>query len=333
VKVFAIACVVAVCGVGVTARAVAAAAAPTTAPSTQPLKADAAAKLQEFLTRGDSALTEGKFADARSAFLAAAQIDDGNLHALQGAAIASLRLKDATQAKGLIEKALTKHPSAARSDRVLNYNLAAASLEAGQPLRGAQALHTYLDAATGVADPPALDLLWADVYAAEDAGSTSERAADDIDALTKFATTYQDKVDALRPGMRRWGASWRPAAQVEHDRGQLAKLEAEITPATRKLAEAEALVKQRQQALEGVKDRGHHVGAVGDHAKALRNAEEAYEKAKTHLDRVFAAAKAARPELPKIFDPLDLDQTTSPGANDEAPVTGGARGGRGKGKG
>ena len=231
-KVSAIACVVAA---GVLAvHALVAVAAPTSAPTSAPaMRADASAKLQELLARGDAALSDGKFADARSAFLAAGQIDDGNLHALQGGAIATLHLKDATAAKGLLEKALAKHPSAARSDRVLNYNLAAASLDAGQPLRGAQALQTYLDAATGVADPPALDLLWANIYATEDAGSTNEKTADDIDALTKFATTYQDKVDALRPGMRRWGASWRPAAQVEHDRAQLAKLEAEITPATR----------------------------------------------------------------------------------------------------
>ncbi len=331
-KVFAIACVVAV-GVVVTNRA-AVSAAPTSAPSTAPAKVDASAKLQEFLSRGDAALSDGKFADARSAFLAAGQIEDANLHALQGAAIASMHLKDATQAKGLLEKALTKHPSAARSDRVLNYNLAAASLDAGQPLRGAQALQTYLDAATGAADPPALDLLWADIYAAEDAGPTSEKSADEIDALTKFATAYQDKVDALRPGMRRWGESWRPAPQVEHDRAQLAKLEAEITPATRKLVEADALVKERQQQLDNVKDRGHHVGAVGDHAKALRNAQDAYEKAKTHLERTLAAARAARPELPKSFEPLNLDQTTSPGAGDDAPVTpqGGGRRGKGKGK-
>jgi tetratricopeptide (TPR) repeat protein len=332
VKVFAIACVVAV-AVVVTNRA-AVSAAPSSAPSTAPAKTDASARLQELLSRGDAALSDSKFADARSAFLAAGQIDDGNLHALQGAAIASMHLKDATQAKGLLEKTLTKHPAAARSDRVLNYNLAAASLEAGQPLRGAQALQTYLDAATGSADPPALDLLWANIYAAEDAGPTGEKFADDIDALTKFATGYQDKVDALRPGMRRWGVSWRAAAQVEHDRAQLAKLEAEVSVATRKLAEADALVKQRQEQLEDVKDRGHHVGAVGDRAKALRNAQGDYEKAKTHLDRTLAAAKAGRPELPKSFEPLNLDQTASPGAGDDAPVTpqGGGHRGRGKGK-
>src|SRR4051794_19351027 len=96
------------------ADAVGAKAAPTSAPSTQP------AKVQELLSRGDAALADGKFGDAKSAFLSAGQLDEDNLHALQGGAIATLHLKDAAQAKGLLEKALTKHPSAARSDRVLN---------------------------------------------------------------------------------------------------------------------------------------------------------------------------------------------------------------------
>src|SRR5439155_14202682 len=160
----------------------------------------------------------------------------------------------------------------------------------------------------------------------EDAGANDEREADQIDELTKFAEKYNDKVEALRPGLKLWGNEWRKPADVDQARKKLSVLEAEVSTSMRKVAEARVLVAHRKEHVDAVRERGRQVGAVGDARHALGEAMEQLEKATTHHERVSAAAQAARPPVSKDLQPLDFDQieppspTAPPTASPSAPA-------------
>src|SRR5690606_9301964 len=167
--------------------------------------------LDDPVERGRTLIEDGAYREAIAAFREALQADPRNARALHGIALceyATGRRRDA--ARMLRQAAEIAGESA---DAALTVNLAAVELELGQPMAAVRACVRHLERSDDTPDETVLNALGTALASAmaEHSGSEEFRAAGAL------YVRLNAKLEATRPGMKRWGAEWIPAAEYQAD--------------------------------------------------------------------------------------------------------------------
>jgi tetratricopeptide (TPR) repeat protein len=178
-------------------------------------------EMQALIDMGKTALAAGAFADARDAFKDAATLDPTNVVAARGLALAYLRLEKPQKAVDLL--AMSAPKPVRGLDRTLTMAMASSLLAPGKsnnPMRAVSFLMMYLkDHSTQpMQEEPVINALAVALSKAPSSARLSTLFKDGAN----FYKEMNDKLEALRPGKRRWGVQWDDADAVakkwkEHD--------------------------------------------------------------------------------------------------------------------
>jgi tetratricopeptide (TPR) repeat protein len=166
--------------------------------------------LAALLKQGEDAFDTGNMNDARDAFADALQVDPMNQAAARALGIVYLHLdKPAKAAEPLEIASGTKV-----MDRSLVLALSSERLATHSPMQAVKYIKNYLEAhpsPPAVVDEPMLNALGISLSQAETAGNKSSLFTD----ATKFYKKLNARLEATRPGEKRWGTEWIPAADVD----------------------------------------------------------------------------------------------------------------------
>ena len=179
----------------------------TSAPQTASVREKNVAKLIE---RGNTALAAGEYAVARDALNDAIALDPRNSAAAQGLGYAYLRLSPPNyfKARDMLEIAYAATPTPPRS---VCCNLALALAQTHNPMRAAKVLKQYLTAHPEPLDEPALNALAAAMFQADE----TTRRNDFFAQIGSFYESYNQKLEATRPGEKRFGTQWMSADEAD----------------------------------------------------------------------------------------------------------------------
>ncbi len=266
--------------------------------------------LEALLKQGRDALAAGEYKAARDAYQDVAAIDTRNVEALHGQGVAYMFLGDFIHALPPMEKALVANPS---TNRALVLNMAVCQI--GQPgsknaMRAAAVIMDYLVAHPGQLDEPLLNAMATALYIADDQAKKGRKFQD----CEAFYKTYNQKLEAAKPGMKRWGVQWlnartvdeRTASNVASEK-QLAALSREIDAIDGKLVDANrTLEKQKDLVRRGFMTQYE----LSDSLQAVKFLTE--QQATKQKDYEEAVAKIQRPTFPKVMTLVAMDELTPP---------------------
>ncbi|HMO26797.1 MAG TPA: hypothetical protein PKB10_11050, partial [Tepidisphaeraceae bacterium] len=266
------------------------------------------------LSRATEQLAAGQYAEARDAFLAITAQDPRNATALHGAGIAMLQLGDTARALQQLQRAHTLRPT----DRAISINYAAALIRSRNPMRAVRVLIDVQPAPERPLDEPLLDALQyalsvADENARKNRLFTEGQAA---------ANAMVARLESARPGWKRFGSSWRLAAEVdaivarnEAKRARVQTLVADGVKAERQLqqlrAEARVIEKRVQHGFDWP-------GRLDAHMERVRDTERQIERVRQEIEQT--EAEIIPPPAPAPLEPVAMDSTAPPFENWSAPA-------------
>jgi len=274
---------------------------PATAPVTAAEKAKRTAEV--LLVQGTDALTLGDFKAARDCFVDVIQVDPRNRQALASVGYCYVQLDDIPRATRSLEAAVAGNPAV---DRALALNLAYSLFRGRNTMRAAKVIKDYLAAHPGTTDEQALNMY------AICLGQSSDEAR-----LSRFWTEcvafydqYNKKVEATRPGFKRWGVEWIPESDWAITDGKNKVVQGKMDGKWRELqsvkAEFNKLKKQYEDAYASSRFRKSAGPTAASIEPRLRSAKERAEKLQEEYNTI--SAQLIRPTLPKLFDPIKLDE-------------------------
>jgi tetratricopeptide (TPR) repeat protein len=206
-----------------------------------------AAQPADPVQAGKDALKAEEYDAAREAFTRALTADAKSVDAAHGLALVLYWQKQLPKAVQQYDKALAL-PGAAQ-DRALAINAAAAYAETKNYTRALKTLRDYLAAKPQTLDEPLVQALECVIAACDDQAKRGKVYQDAVAAADQAAK----RLEAARPGYKRWGRDWIPAAEAaryasenESTRKQLQKIEADVENIDRQLAG----LRRDRQALE-----------------------------------------------------------------------------------
>src|SRR4051794_8116787 len=198
-----------------------------------------------LLAQGRAALAAEAFKPARDAYMDVLAIDPKNAAAQADLGYAYLKMEDFSRATKALDVAVLA-PQPARSTVL---NAAAALIRTKNPMRAAKFLREYMAAHPGEADESALDALGTALSQADDQSMKLKFFKDCV----AFYDQMNAKLEATRPGEKRWGSQWLPAKEADRKLreykdhlAQIDKLQREIEDAQAKYDTVEA---NKNQAL------------------------------------------------------------------------------------
>jgi tetratricopeptide (TPR) repeat protein len=267
--------------------------------------------LTALIGQGQDALRAGALQAARDAFLDALSIDKKNPVALEGAGTAYLNLQDFPHARPLLEQAAegagtgaagAGRPSLSRS---LVLNLAVVHLRQNNPMRAAKLARDHLAAHPDAVDESVLNALGVALFHADEVARKGALFREGV----KSYEAANAKLEATRPGMKRWGVEWieqgewtsrdnkwkaqqsaadQRGAALAARRNELARVQKELTSATRSL---------------GVRRR-----SPGEISLLRRKASDAAAGVEAAQKEYDAAAEAVeRPKFPASIAPVPME--------------------------
>lgn len=279
------------------------AARPTSAPV-----ARSKASLEPILQQGADALAAGQLQAARASFLDALAIDPRNAKAYHGLGLCYLQQKENGKARDLLDKTLTLTTT---PDRAMVLNAAAANLAIKNQMRAAKLTKDYLAARPKELDEPMLNALGTALSKA----TATERKNRFFQEFAAFYIIANQRMEATRPGYKRFGMEWYPANEANAKSAAMAlqqkdldRLSDEIATAEERLVAADKeLARQKDLALRGEGLQNYYLQAAQanyDMCKAnLQSAQDRYEK---------LAGSLERPKFPPEILTVAMDETTAP---------------------
>jgi tetratricopeptide (TPR) repeat protein len=264
----------------------------------------------------------GDYAAARDTFSDAVELDADNAEAQLGLGVAYLRLKDFKRARQPMEKACAS-PAA---NRVAILNMVSMQLTINNPMRGVRMVMDYLKAHPQPLDEPMLNALAAAMMHAEE--RTRQQTL--FKQAEEFYEEYNTRLEAARPGMKRWGTQWLPAADAQQKLDtwkrklkEVARLSGLVSNLNNRIAAQQKEVK-RQQALQAHGwDNTVHM--------AQRTLADLQRERQNRLSELADAqpTEMERPPMPTEVAMVTLDQVKPPEAGEQAVAWGGDSGHRG----
>jgi hypothetical protein len=246
----------------------------------------------KLVERGNTALAGGDYKAARDAFADAMLLDTRNAAAAQGLGYAYLQLSppNYTKARDALE---TAYAGLQPPPRSLACDLALALAQTHNQMRAAKVLKEYLITHPAPLDEPALNAMAAALFQADDQVRRNSFYAQ----VAQFYDDYNAKLEATRPGEKRWGTSWLPSVQADRKLKTYLDKRAKIEGLTRQMAnDQEAYNSAAEDAV--TEARSSHPGA-GARVAALNNQMKAAQTDFTKAQAELAKAQEGF-ELPPI---------------------------------
>lgn len=273
---------------------------PATAPTNA---ADRKARTIEVLVGyGNDAMALGDYKAARDLLVDAIQVDPRNRQALTSLGYCYIRLDDVNRAMRSLEAAVVGNPAPSRE---VTINLAYSLLRTRNPMRGAKLIKDYLAANPTTLDEEALNAF------AICLGQSSEEAR-----LNRFWTEcvafyeqYNARVEATRPGQKRWGVEWLSQSEWSVHDNKNKSIQSQLDRKSGGLEAAKKEFYQAKKAYEDAYSGSRFKKSAAPNTGALEaRVRSAKEKADT-LQREYneIAAKFVRPTLPNLFEPMPMD--------------------------
>jgi tetratricopeptide (TPR) repeat protein len=268
----------------------------------------AKASLEPLLKQGSEALAAGQIKAAREAFLDAIAIDARNAKGAHGLALCYLYSKETKKATQTFDKALSLSP---KPDRALILNAAAAHSADRNNARAAKLIKDYLTANPREADEPMANALGTALTAA----TPQERNNAFFTQAAQFYETVNKRLEAARPGQKRFGMEWMPAAEAEAKQRALTSQQKQLDMLEQAIATAEEQVGPSEKELERQKDLVRRGEPPGNYY--FRRAEEAYNSAVARYQAAVenlerALANIERPKFPEAIALVGMDETKPP---------------------
>jgi tetratricopeptide (TPR) repeat protein len=277
---------------------------PTSAPT-----ARSKASLEPLLQQGTDALAAGQYQAAREAFQDAIVIDPRNARAAHGLALCFVEQKEVAKAAAMLDKAL---PFTTTPDRALVLNAAAANMATRTHMRAAKLTKDYLTAHPKEADEAMVNALGTALSAA----TASERKNRFFTDAAAFYMIANQRLEATRPGYKRFGAQWYTTHDAEAKEKALAveqkkldSLSDTVARAEERLAGAEReYERQRNMIVQRIELPGNFY---------MRQAESAYDAAKSNLELAqekydTLADSLDRPKFPPEITMVAIDEIKTP---------------------
>jgi len=257
----------------------------------------AAAKLgaEQLVQQGQDALAAGDYKAAKEAFYDAMLLDRGNAKALHGLGLACVGLGDLARAREYLERAV----AAAPPDRALVLNFAAVQAATGQSMRAARYIVQYLTARPEPLDEPMLNALAVALYTADEQSKGNQF----FRTWENFYVKYNEKLEASRPGEKRWGVQWLPAADVDR---KMALRRARLGAVERLQVELAELEDSAARALAALEQRKDLYGKGQASGWSVAAARVRYEEAESRRKRKAEQVREALAAVPQMNFPTTL---------------------------
>lgn len=267
--------------------------------ATKPVGVDAAKQkrnLDALLLQGIDAMAAEDYKAARDAFFDALSIDPRNGRTLEALGTTYIKLNDVPRARGFLERAAV---SGAPVTRSLAVNTASILLRSKNAMRAAKFVRDYI--AANPAAPPDEDCL--------NALATALAQADDTSRLNKFFAetiafyeSYNAKLEATRPGQKRWGAQWMSAKAAEVKLQKYKAEQEKLNALGRQMTQARARFTKVEADYSALKARAKVRSVYVNHGlyqSQMRDANDEYLRAKSKHDDLLAVHERP-PFLPDI---------------------------------
>jgi tetratricopeptide (TPR) repeat protein len=276
----------------------------------------AKASLEPLLQQGTDALAAGQYQPAREAFLDAIAIDPRNVKAHHGLALCMVAQKEVAKAQATLDKALTLTQT---PDRALVLNAVACNMATHMHMRAAKLAKDYLTAHPKELDEPMVNALGTALSAA----TAAERKNRFFSDCTAFYMIANQRLEAARPGYKRFGSQWFTAEQADAKTKALATQQKKLDALSDAIATAEERMQpavkelQRQQMLllHGELPGNYYIEraqAAYDSAQAaVTAAQEKYDALESSLEI---------PKFPTEVAMVTMDSTTAPPISSEVAV-------------
>ena len=276
----------------------------------------AKASLEPLLQQGTDALAAGQYQPAREAFLDAIGIDPRNVKAHHGLALCMVAQKEVAKAQAELDKALTMTQT---PDRALVLNAIACNMATHMHMRAAKLAKDYLTAHPKELDEPMVNALGTALSAA----TAAERKNRFFGDCTSFYMIANQRLEAARPGYKRFGSQWFTAEQADAKTKALATQQKKLDTLSDAIATAEERMQpavkelQRQQflLLHGELPGNYYIEraqAAYDAAQAaVTAAQERYDALESSLEL---------PKFPTEVAMVTMDATTAPPITTEVAV-------------
>jgi tetratricopeptide (TPR) repeat protein len=279
--------------------------------------ARAKASLEPLLKQASEALIGGEIAAAREAFLDAFTLDPRSAKAAHGLALCYLYSNQTKKAAQTFDKAVVL---AGKPDRALVLNAAAAHIADRNNARAAKLLKDYLTANPRELDEPMVNALGTALMAA----SPQERKNRLFSEAASFYETVNKKLEAARPGSKRFGMEWLPATQADAKHRTLAGQQRKIETLEEAVANAEEMLVPALKEFERQKDLIRRGEPPGNYY--YRSAETAYNSAVARHEAAIEAlekglAEIERPRFPEAIALVSIDDVKTPELSPSAGVT------------
>lgn len=266
------------------------------------------ASLEALLQQGSDALAAGQYQAAREAFLDAIAVDPRNAKAHHGAALCLMATKEIAKAATLFDKAFTLTTT---PDRAMVLNGAACHMATGGHMRAAKLIKDYLTVHTKDPDEPMVNALGTALSAA----TAAERKNRFFSECTAFYVIANQRLEAARPGYKRFGAEWLPAkdaqakeAALKAQQKQLDQLSEAIDTADERLAVAAKEYEHQKFLITRGETPGNYYYTRAE--RAYDSAKSALQAAQERYDTL--SATIAQPAFPGEIAVVAMDNVTPP---------------------
>lgn len=302
--------------------------------------------IAELLSRGHAALALSNWPAAAEAMADARQMieqgtkladrfkDERYLQALHGVALAYLMNGDTPKAgelfddRGPLGRAVKERLAAGvargATDRDLVYNRAVVDMiQKYNVMRAVKGAKDFLASHDGTPDERMVDLLGTAINLAREYERVSESSALLKEAEALYAARVV-RLEAGRPGERRWGAEWRPAREVEKLYAEKKRTEAHVQVVLKELGQADQQLKKAQRGYPVRVKRGiKWVTEYVPKPDEVRAAKGNYDLAKERVEQARAAVPqmAWKPRPEPVLPAAALAMLTPPVEQSGATAT------------
>lgn len=280
---------------------------PATRPAAAGLKKVDPKTLEALLKQGRDALAAGEYKAARDAFHDVAVLEPRNPEALHGQGVAYMYLNDFTHAREPMERALTATPSPSRA---LVLNMAVCQIGLKNPMRAAKIIMDYLTAHPKDLDEPLCNAMGTALTLADDQARKGRMFGD----AANFYVAYNTRLEAAKPGLKRWGVQWMKADDVNQKKQAQATAEKSLNQLGRELDTLDANIADSSRELEKQKDLARR-GFIEDfQLQQYTAAHVALIESQTSKQKEYdeLSATIERPAFPKAMTLVALDDLKPP---------------------
>jgi tetratricopeptide (TPR) repeat protein len=264
------------------------------------------AEVTQWLTQGEGDFAAGNLDQAKEAFEKAFAADPRNAQAGRDLAVLYLRQDKVKDAGHPLDVAAT----AKTLDRSTVMALAYQYIALKSPMQGVKPVLNYLNAHATKPDEGLLNAMAIALAAADARGIHSSFYTDSSRAYKKLNA----KLEATRPGEKRWGVEWMPAADVDAKQKTVDAARVTINSDTKQIGSCDSQIAALQRLRDAV------VYTEGENNQTAKKA--AYQRQIDQLDAQRAQAtkeidtnqKTLTDTLPKWPDNVPIESLTLPSA-------------------